>query len=65
MDEHPLTEKQIDDIATKAAHKALDLVYAEVGKSVLKRLAWIAGILVLSLLMFLAGKGVLPNVTGN
>jgi hypothetical protein len=65
VEEHPLTEQQIDAIATKAAHKALDLVYAEVGKSVLKRLAWIVGVVTLALLMFLAGKGVLPNVTGN
>lgn len=65
MDEHPLTEAQIEHIADKAAEKALQKIYAEVGQSVLKRAAWIAGVLILSLLMFLAGKGVFPNVAGN
>ena len=65
MDEHPLTEQQIEHIADKAAEKALQKIYAEVGQSVLKRAAWIAGVLILSLLMFLAGKGVFPNVAGN
>ena len=51
-----LTEDQIDHIAEKAAQKALDKVYSDVGRSVLHKLAWFAGIVVVSLMMFLAGK---------
>ncbi|HWA43382.1 MAG TPA: hypothetical protein VHA10_09250 [Hypericibacter adhaerens] len=56
----PLTEAQIDAIATRAAKKALDQVYADVGRGVLRKLAWIAGLVVLGLAFWLAGKGSLP-----
>lgn len=51
-----LTEEQIDHIADRAAKKALMTVYAEVGQSVIKKLAWLMGILVISALMYFAGK---------
>lgn len=54
-----LTEEQIDHIADKAAKKALQSVYAEVGQSVIKKLAWLIGVLVLSGLMYLAGRDAL------
>ena len=54
-----LTEGQIDHIADRAAKKALQTVYAEVGQSVLKRLAWLIGILVVSGMLYLAGKDAL------
>lgn len=54
-----LTESQIDHIADKAAKKALQTVYADVGQSVLKRMAWFIGILVVSGMLFLAGKDAL------
>jgi hypothetical protein len=56
----PLTEEQMDMIAERAARKALEIVYAEVGKSVLKKLAWLVGIIVVGIAMWLAGKGHLP-----
>lgn len=56
-DKIELTEEQIDHIADRAAKRALDIVYAEVGKSVLRKLAWIAGVVTLGLLMWLAGAG--------
>ena len=51
-----LTEEQMDAIAEKAARKALQIVYAEVGQSVLKKLAWLLGVATVAGLMFLAGK---------
>lgn len=58
-DEHPLSEAQIDAIAEKAAEKALQKIYAEVGQNVLRKFAWLVGLVVISLAIFLAGKGVL------
>jgi hypothetical protein len=61
MSEHvQLTEAQIEAIAEKAAAKALQIVYAEVGKNVLKKAAWLAGVAVIGLAIFLAGRGSLP-----
>ena len=54
-----LSEEQIDHIADRAAKKALQNVYAEVGQSVIKRLAWLVGILVISGLIYLAGRDAL------
>lgn len=54
-----LTEEQIDHIADRAAKKALQSVYAEVGQSVIRKLAWLIGVLVLSGLLYLAGKNAL------
>ena len=54
-----LTDSQIEAIAERAAGKALEKVYAEVGKSVLKKLAWLVGLVVVSAAMYLAGKDAL------
>ena len=59
MEDHPLSEAQIDMIAEKAAEKALQKVYAQVGQNVLRKLAWLVGLVVVSAAMFLAGKDVL------
>ncbi len=63
-DERPLTEQQIDNIAEKAARKALQIVYAEIGQNVLRKLAWLVGIVVLGLALWLAGKNALPRPGG-
>ena len=55
----PLTEEEVDHIAEKAAKKALDLVYQEVGKSVVRKVAWAAGVVFLGLLTWLSAKGFL------
>lgn len=55
-----LTDAEIDAIAERAAKKALQSVYAEVGRSVLKKIAWLAGVVVLGLAMWLIGKDALP-----
>jgi hypothetical protein len=55
-----LTEAEIDAIAERAAKKALQSVYAEVGQSVLKKLAWLIGLVVVGFALWLAGEKVLP-----
>lgn len=57
----PLTDEQIEAIAERAAQVALNKVYTEVGKNVLKKLAWLTGAAVLGLAMWLAGHGALPK----
>lgn len=61
MDDHPLTDAQIDAIAEKAARRALQIVYAEIGQNVLRKLAWLTGVVVIGLALWLAGKNSLPQ----
>jgi hypothetical protein len=56
-----LTPEEVDAIAERAAKKALEHVYAEVGKSVVRRLLWIIGTVAVGALILLAGKGALPK----
>jgi hypothetical protein len=56
-----LSEAQIDAIAERAAEVALNKVYTEVGKNVLKKLAWLTGAAVIGLAMWLAGHNSLPK----
>lgn len=56
-------EDKMEKIAELAATKALNRVYSEIGKGVLKKAAWIVGVLILSLLMYLAGRGVVKFPT--
>ena len=51
-----LSEEQMDKIAEKAARKALQIVYAEVGQNVLKKLAWLIGVAAVTGLMWFAGR---------
>ncbi len=55
--ENCLTEADIDRIAEKAANRALEKVYAEVGKSVSKKLMWIMGVVSISLIVWLSSFG--------
>lgn len=55
--EIPLTEEQLDAIADKI----IDKFYARVGQSVLSKLAWAVGVVVFSLLVWLASKGRMFN----
>lgn len=61
MDDHPLMDAQIDAIAEKAARRALQIVYAEIGQNVLRKLAWLTGVVVIGLALWLAGKNSLPS----
>jgi len=56
-----LTEAQIDHIVDRAVNKVFDRIYAEVGKSVLKKMAWAVGLIATGLMLWLAGKGGLPK----
>jgi hypothetical protein len=53
-------DARMEAIAELAAKKALEHVYADIGKGVLKKLIWLIGISVLALLSWLAGRGYLP-----
>lgn len=59
--EFPLTDAQIEAIAERAAEVALNKVYTEVGKSVLKKLSWLVGVVVIGLFIWLGGHGNLPK----
>ncbi len=48
-----ISEADIERIAEIAARKALDQVYAEVGKGVFKKLVWIIGASVIGLLIWM------------
>lgn len=56
---HEIPDELIDHIAERAAERVLEKVYAEVGKNVLKKMAWIAGLIVVSAALYLAGKGII------
>tara|TARA_B110000971_G_scaffold99427_1_gene102268 strand:- start:3611 stop:3799 length:189 start_codon:yes stop_codon:yes gene_type:complete len=56
-----LTDAQIDEIAEKAAERAFQKIYQNVGKSVLTKLTWMVGAAVVGLFMWLNGNGTLPK----
>lgn len=59
----PLTEEQIEDIAEKAADKAIEKltnhVYQEVGKNVISKLLWLAGVLTIGIYVWFQSKGLI------
>lgn len=59
----PLTDAQIEKIAEKAAEKAVakltDRVYRDVGKSVIEKLFWIAGVVAAAAFFWLQAKGLI------
>lgn len=52
-----LSEEQINEIASRAAKKALDDVYADVGRSVVKKFLWFLGVVALGVWAYLNAKG--------
>ena len=58
-----LTEEQIEEIAERAAERAMakltDHMYKQVGKSVVGKLFWIVGVISVGAYMWLKQKGVL------
>lgn len=52
-----ITSEQLDAIAERAAEKALEQIYSEIGRGVLKKLAWASGLILVSLLVWLAKIG--------
>ena len=55
------TPDDIEEIANAAAERVLDKIYNEVGKSVIKRLAWLAGAALIGVFMWLSSKGDIPK----
>ena len=49
-----LSDEEIEHIADKAAERAIEKVYTEVGRGVLKKLAWIVGVVIISALVWLS-----------
>lgn len=56
-----MTEEQIEEIAERAAEKAVtkltDHMYKQVGKSVVNKLFWIVGVISVGLYLWLKQKG--------
>jgi hypothetical protein len=52
-----LSEDQIDLIAERAAERALEKVYASIGKSVVTKMLWAVGVATLALAAWLKGSG--------
>lgn len=53
-DTRPLTTKDMEAIANAAAERALEKVYGQIGKNIVTRIFWLAGVAALG---FAAAKG--------
>lgn len=54
----PLSEAELNAIAERAADRAIEKVYEQIGKSVAQKIYWFIGIAVVGMLMLMAGHGV-------
>lgn len=54
----PLSEAQLEAIATRAAEVALERVYTEIGRSVVHKVLWLVGAACLAVYAYFKGKGV-------
>ena len=52
-----LTEEQLDRIVNKVADEVFNRIYTEIGRSIVKKLFWIAGVSIFAVFVFLASKG--------
>jgi hypothetical protein len=52
----PITEEMMDAIAERAAKRVMDNVYREVGRSLLTKVVWAAGVLGVAIAMWVSGK---------
>lgn len=52
-------DERMEHIAEVAAERAIQKVYAGIGKGVLKKAAWFIGVAIISILSWLAGAGAL------
>ena len=53
----PITDAQLDHIVERAVDKVFERIYAEVGKSVVKKLMWVVGLCATAFAIWLMGKG--------
>lgn len=52
-----LTEDQLNEIAERAANRALEKVYATIGKSVVHKILWVLGAAALAAAAWMKGSG--------
>jgi hypothetical protein len=52
----PITDAQLDHIVERAVEKVFERIYAEVGKSVLKKLAWAVGLGITAFCVWIVGS---------
>ena len=52
-----LSEAEMDAIAERAAGRAIQKVYEQIGKSVAQKIYWFVGLAVVGMMMLLAGNG--------
>jgi hypothetical protein len=52
----PITDAQLDHIVERAVDKVFDRIYSDVGRSVLKKLAWGVGLIVTVICVWIVGK---------
>lgn len=52
----PISEELMEQIAERAAKRVMDNVYREVGRSLLTKIVWAAGVLGVALAMWVSGK---------
>ncbi len=51
-----LTDAEIEFIADRAAEKAIEKVYTQLGRSVANKILWFLGVATVAAVMLLAGK---------
>lgn len=56
-----LSDGEIEIIAERAAEKAIQKVYEEIGKSVAQKVYWFIGVAVVSMLMLAAGHNIIKQ----
>jgi hypothetical protein len=54
----PLSDAEMNAIAERAADRAIEKVYEQIGKSVAQKIYWFVGVATLGMMMLLAGHGV-------
>ena len=59
MSDSKLSEAEIEHIAERAAEKALEKVYTQIGKNVAHKIFWAVGVLVIFAIMFVSGKEII------
>jgi hypothetical protein len=52
----PISEELMEQIAERAAKRVMDNVYREVGKSLMTKIVWAAGVLGVAIAMWVSGK---------
>ena len=52
-----ISDEQLEAIAERAAEKALEKIYSDVGQGVVKKLAFLVGVILISVFLWLAKSG--------